>query len=150
MCQSGALLSIIHTVVESPFDSKEIKPVNPKGYQLWILVGRTDAEAEAPVLWPPDAKSQLIGKDPDARKDWKQEEKGMTEDKIFGWHHRVNGHEFEQTLGDDEGQGSLACCSPQGHRVKHNWVTEQQQWQLLICGTKKKKMMQITLQMKQK
>ena len=124
--------------------------IHPKGNKSWIFIGRNDAEAETAIPWPPDMKNWLIGKDPDARKDWKQEEKGMTEDKIFGWHHRVNGHEFEQTLGDDEGRGSLVCCSPQGHRVKHNWVTEKQQWQLLICGTKKKKMMQITLQMKQK
>ena len=97
-------------------DSKEIKTVNPKGNQPWIFLGRTDAEAEAPVLWPPDAKSWLTGKDPDAGKDWGQEEKGVTEDEMAGWHHRLNGHEFEQTLGDSEGQGSLVCCSSQGHK----------------------------------
>ena len=79
-----------------------------------MFIGRTDAEAEAPILWPPDAKSQLTGKDPDAGKDWRQEEKGMTEDEMVGWHHRLNGHEFEQTLEDSEGQGSLVCCSPWG------------------------------------
>ena len=100
----------------SPLDSKEIKPVNSKGNQPWIFIGRTDAEAEAPKLWPPDAKSWLIGKDPNAGKDWGQEEKGMTEDEIVRWHHRRNGHEFEQTLGDNEGQGSLACCSPWAHK----------------------------------
>ena len=108
----------------SPLDSKEIKPVNPKGNQPWILFGRTDAEAEALILWPPDAKSQLIGKDPDAGKDWGQEEKGTTEGEMVGWHHRLNGHEFEQALGDDEGQGSLVCCSPWDRRVRHGWAND--------------------------
>ena len=90
----------------------KIKPINPKGKKPWIFIGRTDAEAEAPVLWPPDVKSWLIGKDPDAGKDRRQEEKGMTEDEMVGWHHWLSGHEFEQTLGDGEGQGSLECCSP--------------------------------------
>ena len=98
------------------FDSKEIKPVNPKGNQPWIFTGRTDDEAEAPILWPPDAKSQIIGKDPDAGKDWGQEEKGMTEDEMVGWHHQLNGHESEQILEDSEGPGRLACCSPWGHK----------------------------------
>ena len=89
--------------------SKETKPVNPKGNHPWIFIGKTNAEVEAPTLWPPDAKSQLIGKDPDSGKDWRQEEKGMTEDEIVGWQHWLNGHEFDQTLGDSEGQGSLAC-----------------------------------------
>ena len=101
--------------LESPLDSK-IKPVTLKGNQPWIFTGRTDAEAEAPTLWPADAKSQLIGKDPDAGKDWRQEEKGAAEDEMVGWHHWLNGHEFEQTPGDTEGQGSLACCSPWGHK----------------------------------
>ena len=96
---------------ESPLGSKEIKAVNPKRKQLWIFTGRTDAEAEAPVLWPPDAKSQLIGKDPDAGKDWGKE-KGVTEDEIVGWLHWFNAYKFEQTQGDNEGQGSLGCCSP--------------------------------------
>ena len=93
---------------------KEIKTVNPKGNQPWIFIGRTDAEAEAPILWPPDVKNWLTGKDPDAGKDWGREEKGMTEDEMIGWHHWLNGHEFEQTPGDSEGQGSLVCCSPWG------------------------------------
>ena len=100
----------------SPLDCKEIQPVNPKGNQPWIFIGRTDAEAEVPTLWPPDVKGQLIGKDPDAGKDWGQEEKGVTEDKMVGWHHWLNGCEFEQTLGDSEGQGSLVCCSSWGHK----------------------------------
>ena len=120
-----------HTVVlekslESPLDCKEIQPVHPKGNQLWIFIRWTDGEAEAPALWPPDAKSQLIGKDPDAGKYWGQE-KGVAEGEIIGWHHRLNGHEFEQTLGDGEGQGSLGCCNPWGHRVGHDLATKQQQ-----------------------
>ena len=97
---------------ESLLDCKEIKPVNPKGSQSWIFIGRTGAEAEAPVLWPPDVKNWLIGKDPDAGKDWGQEEKGMTEDEMVGWRHQLNGHEFEQALGVGDGQGGLVCCSP--------------------------------------
>ena len=89
---------------------------NPKGNQLWLFTGKTDAEVEAPILWPPDVKSQLIGKVPDAGKDWGQEEKGVTEDEIIGWHHQLNKHEFEQTLGDSEWQRSLACYSPWGHK----------------------------------
>ena len=100
--------------LESPLDSKEIKAVNPKGNQSWIFIGKTDAGA--PILWPPDAKSQLFGKDADAGKDWRQGEKGMTENKRVGWYHWLNGHEFEQTLADSEGQGSLGCCSPWGHK----------------------------------
>ena len=105
---------------ESPSDSKEIKPVNPKGNQPWIFFGRTDAEAEAPVLWPPDAKSRLMEKDPDAGKDWGQEEKGMTEDEMVGWHHRLNGHEFEQASGDSEDREAW-------HAVIHG-VTKSQTW----------------------
>ena len=100
--------------LESPLDFKEIKAVNPKGNELWVFIGRTDAEAEALILWSPDAKSRLTGKDPDAGKDWGQEEKGTTEDEMIGWHHRLNGYEFEQALGDGEGQGSQACCNPWG------------------------------------
>ena len=100
---------MLEKTLESPLDCKEIKPVNPKGNQPWMFIGRTDAEDEAPVLWPPDAESQLIGKDPDAGKDWRQEEKGMTEDEIVRWHHRLNRRESEQTPGDSEGQGRLAC-----------------------------------------
>ena len=92
----------------------------------WIFTGRTDAEGEAPILWPPDAKSQFIRKDPDAGKDWRQEEKGTTEDEMVGWHHWLNRHEFEQALGDGEGQGSQACCSPWGCR-KSDMTDRQQQ-----------------------
>ena len=101
---------VLEKTLESPLDSKEIQLVHPKGYQSWVFFGRTDAKAETPILWPPDAKSWLIGKDPDAGKDWGQEEKGTTEDKIVGWHHRLNGHEFGWTLGVGDGQGGLACC----------------------------------------
>ena len=97
-------------------DSKEIKTVNPKGNQSWIFTGGTDVEAEATMLWPLDVKSQLIGKDLYAGKDWRQEEKGTTEDEMVGWHHQLNGHQFVQTLGDGERQGSLICCSPWGHK----------------------------------
>ena len=96
----------------SPLDSTEIKPVNPKGNQSWIFTGRTDAEAESPILWPPNVNSCLIVKDPDAGKDWRHEEKGRAEDEMVGWHQQLNGYEFEQALGDGDGQGSLACCSP--------------------------------------
>ena len=96
---------ILEKTLESPLESK-VKPVNPKGNQSWIFIGRTDAEAEAPTLWPPDAKSWLIRKDPDAGTDWRWEEKGMIEEEMVGWHHWLDGHEFEQTLGDSEGQRS--------------------------------------------
>ena len=102
--------------LESPLDCKEIKPAHPKGNQPWIFIGRTDAEAEALILLPPDEKNWLIGKDPDAGKDWGREEKGMIEDEMVGWHHQLDGHEFEQILGDGDGQGSLARCSPWGHK----------------------------------
>ena len=105
---------MLKNTLESPFDCQEIKPVNPKGNQPWILMGRTDAEA--PILCPPDAKNWIIGKDPDAGYDWGQEEKGMTEDEMVGWYHWLNGHEFGQTLGDSGGQGSLKCYSPWGSR----------------------------------
>ena len=102
--------------LESPLDCKEIQPGHPKGNQPWISIGRTDAEAEVLILWPPDAKSWLIGKDPDAVKDWGEEEKQAMEDEMVGWHHRFNEHEFEQTLRDSKGQGSLVCCSPWGDK----------------------------------
>ena len=105
---------VLEKTLESPLDWKEIKSVSPKGNQSWIFIGRTDVEAETPILWPPDVKSWLTGKDPDAGKDWRQEEQGTTEDEMVGWHHWLNRHEFEQALGDGEGQGSLACCSPWG------------------------------------
>ena len=94
---------VLEKTLESPLDCKEIQPVHPKGDQSWVFVGRTDAEAETPVLWPPHAKSWLIGKDPDAGRDWGQEEKGMTEDEMVGWHHQINGDEFEWTPGVGDG-----------------------------------------------
>ena len=100
---------VLEKTLERPLDSKEIKPVNPKRNQPWIFIGRIDAEAETPIVWPPDAKSWLIRKDPDAEKDWGQEEMVVTEDEMVGWHHRLSRHEFEQTLGDSEWQGSLKC-----------------------------------------
>ena len=105
---------LLEKTLESPLDCKEIKPVHPKGNQSWIFIGRSDAESEAQILWPFDWKNWLIGKDPVAGKDWRQEENGTTEDEIVGWHHRLNGHEFEQTPGDVEGQGNLMCYSPWG------------------------------------
>ena len=114
---------IIKAVVfplEKPLDSKEIKPVNLKWNQSWIFIGRTDVEAKVPILWPPNVKNWLIGKDPDAGKDWRQEEKGTTEDEMVGWHHRLEGQEFEQALGVGDRQGSLSCCSPWGCRMRHN------------------------------
>ena len=107
---------MLEKTVESPLVCKEIQPVNPKGNQSWIFIGKTDVEAETPMFWPPDSKNWLIGKDPDAREDWGQEEKGMTEDEMVGWHHRLNVHKFEQAPGVGYGQGSLACCSPWGHK----------------------------------
>ena len=117
---------VLEMTLESPLDCKEIQPVHPKGDWSWVSIGRTDAEAETPVLWPPHAKSWLIGKDPDAGRDWGQEEKGMTEDEMVGWHHQLYGHEFEQALGVGDGQGSLACCSPWG--CKDLDTTEQLNW----------------------
>ena len=114
--------------LESPLDCKEIKPVNPIGNQSWIFIGRTDAEA--PILWPPDVKNWLTGKDLDAGKDWRQEEKGTTEDEMVGWHHWLNAHEFGQALGVDDGQGSLACCSPWGR--KESDITEQLNWTISL------------------
>ena len=113
---------VLEKTLESPLDCKEIKPVNPKGSQPWIFIGRTDAEAETPILWWPGARNRLIGKDPDVGKDWRQE-KGETEDEKVVWHHQFNEHEFEQTLGDSEGQGSLAWNSPWG--CKESDMTEQ-------------------------
>ena len=108
-------IGVLKKTLESPLNCKEIKPVNPKGNQSWIFLRRTDAEAEAPVPWPPDVKSRLFGKNPNAEKDWRQKEKGAAEDEMVREHHRLKRHEFEQTLGDSEGQGSLACCSPAAH-----------------------------------
>ena len=113
---------VLEKTLENPLDSKEIKPFSIKGNQPWIFIGRTDAEAELPILWPPDAKTWLTGKDSDAGKDCVQEEKGVTEDEMVGWYHQLNGHELVQTPGDSEGQGSLACCSPWGR--KESDITE--------------------------
>ena len=114
---------VLEKTLESPLDHKEIQPVHPEGDQSWVFIERTDAEAEAPVLWPPHAKRWLIGKDPDAGRDWAQEEKGMTEDEMAGWHHRLDGHGFGWTLGVGDGQGSLACCGSRGR--KESDTTEQ-------------------------
>ena len=106
---------VLEKTLESPLDCKEIQPVHSEGHQPWDFFGRNDAEAETPLLWPPHGKSWLIRKNSDAGKDWRQE-KGMRKDVMVGWHHQLNGHEFEQVLGDGEGLGSLACCSPWGHK----------------------------------
>ena len=111
-----------------PWTAKETQPVHPKGNQSWIFIGRTDVEAETPILWPPDVKNWLIGKDPDVGKDRGWEEKGMTEDEMVRWHHQLDGHEFGWTPGVGDGQGGLACCSPWGRRVGHDWVTELNWW----------------------
>ena len=105
---------MLEKTLESLLDCKEIQPVHPKGDQSRIFIGRTDAEAEIPILWPPDVKNSLTGKYPDAGKDWGQEEKGTTEDEMVGWHHRLNGHESEQALGVGDGQGGLECYSSWG------------------------------------
>ena len=107
---------VLDKMLESLSDWKDIKPVNLKGNQSWIFIGRTDAEAEISILWLPDVKNWLTRKDPDAGRDWKQEEKGTTEDKMVGWHHQLDGHEFEQGPGVCDGQGSLVSCSPRGHK----------------------------------
>ena len=117
---------VLEKTLESPLDCKEIQPVHPKGNQFWIFIGRTDVEAETPILWPLDAKSWLIWKDPDAGKDWRQEEKGTTEDEMAGWHHRLDGHESEQAPGVGDGQGSLECCSPWGRKELD--MTERWNW----------------------
>ena len=115
---------VLEKTLESPLDCKEIKPVHPKGNQSWIFIGKTNAEAESPILWPPDMKSQLIRKDPDAGKDWRQEEKGMTENEMVGWHHPLNRHEFEQTLGDD---GDMEAWGAAVHGVTKSW-TQMSDW----------------------
>ena len=113
---------VLEKTLESLLDSKEIQPGNPKGNQSWIFIERTDAEVEAPILWPHDVKNWLTGKNPDAGKDWKQEEMGTTEDEMVGWHHQLNGHEFEQAPGVGDGQGGLVCCSPWGH--SQTWLSD--------------------------
>ena len=116
---------LLEKTLESPLDSKEIQPVPPKGNQSWVFIGWTDAEAETPILWSPDRTNWTIGKDPDSGKGWRRQ-KGMTEDEMVGWYHRLNGHESEQALGVGDGQESLACCSPWGH--KESDTTEQLNW----------------------
>ena len=116
----------LEKTLESPLFCKEIQLANSKGNQSWIFIGRTDAEAETPIFWPPDVKNWLLGKDPDAGKDWRQEEKGTTENEMAGWLHWLNGHEFEQALGAGGGQGGLECCSPWGHKKLD--TTEQLNW----------------------
>ena len=119
---------VLEKTLESLLDCNDIQPVHPKENQFWILIGRTDAEAEAqaPILWLPDVKNKLIGKDPDAGKDWRQEEKGIAEDEMIGWYHRLNEREFESTPGVGDGLGGLVCCGPWGH--KESDTTEWQNW----------------------
>ena len=113
---------VLEKTLESPLNCKEIQPVHPKGDQSWAFIGRTYVEAETPIFWPHDVKNLLIGKDPEAGKDWRWEKKGMTEDKMVGWHHWLDGHEFWWTPGVGDGQGGLACCDSWGHRVRHDWT----------------------------
>ena len=125
-CQELMLLTVVsEKTLESPLDCKEIQPVNPKRIHSWMFIGRTDTEA--PIFWPPDVKNWLIGKDPDAEEYWRQEEKGMTEDEMVGWHHWLDEHGYEQAPGVGDGQGSLVWCSPWGHKevdtTELNWRT---------------------------
>ena len=117
---------LLEKTLASPLDCKEIQPVHPKGDQSWMFIGRTDAEAETPILWLPHAKNWLIRKDSDAGRDWGHEEKGMTEDEMAGWHHQLDGHEFEWTLGVGDGHGGLACCDSWGR--KESDTTERLNW----------------------
>ena len=126
---------VLEKTLESPSDYKEIQPVHPKGNQSWVFIGRTDAEVETPILWPPHMKSWLIGKDPDAGRDWGQEEKGTPEDEMAGWHHRLDGHGFGWTPGVGDGQGGLVCCSSWGR--KESDMTEQLNWTELTAPYKK-------------
>ena len=126
---------VLEKTLESPLDWKEIQPVHLKGNQSWVFIGRTDAEAETPIVWPPDMKNWLIGKDPDVGKDWRWEEKGMTEGEMVEWHHWLNGHEFESTPGVGDGQEGLVCCSPWGHKesdttewTELNWTGFDEYW----------------------
>ena len=124
---------VLEKTLESPLDCKEIQSVHPKGDQSWVLTGRTDAEAETPILWPPHVKSWLIGKDSDVGRDWGQEEKGMTEDEMAGWDYQLDAHEVEWTLGVGDGQGSVACCDSWG--CKESDMTERLNWiTLQYCG----------------
>ena len=122
---------VLEKPLESPLECKEIQPVHPKRDQSWVFIGRTDVEAETPILWPPDVKNWLIGKDLDAGKDWGQEEKGMTEDEMMGWHHRLDGHGFEWTPGVGDGQGKLGCCG--SWSLKELDTTELNWTVLLMC-----------------
>ena len=122
---------VLEKTLESPLDCKEIQQVHPKGDQSWVFIGRTDAEAETPILWPPHVKSWLIGKDPDAGRDWGQEEKGTTEDEMAGRHHQLDAHEFGWTPGAGDGQGGLACCDSWGH--KESDTSEQLNWTEISC-----------------
>ena len=116
-CMKGTKRTVVlEKTLESPLDCNEIQPVHPKGDQSWVFIGKTDVAAETPILWQPDAKSWLIWKDPDAGRDWGQEEKGTTEDEMAGWHHRLDGREFEWTPGVGDRQGGLACCNSWGHK----------------------------------
>ena len=119
---------LLEKTLESPLDCKEIPPVHPKGDESWVFIGRTDVEAETPILWLPDAKSWLTGKDPDAGRDWRQEEKGTTENEMVGWHHRLKGHGFGWTPGVGDGQGGLACFGSWGHRESD--MTEWLNWEV--------------------
>ena len=118
--------ALLEKTLESPLDCKKIQPVHPKGDQSWLFIGRTDAEVETPILWPPDAMSRFIWKDTDAGKDWGQEEKGITEDEMVRWHHRLNGHGFGWTLGVGDRQGGLECCGSWGR--KESDTTERLNW----------------------
>ena len=122
---------VLDKTLKSPLDCKEIQPVNPKGNQSWIFIGRTDAEAETPILWLPDAKTWLIWRDPDAGKDWRQEKNRMTENEMVGWHHRFDGHESEQAPGVGDGQGSLVCFSPWGRKELD--TTEWLNWLMIVA-----------------
>ena len=124
--QNWCFWNVLEKTLESPLDCKEIQPVHSEGDQSWVFFGRNDAKAETPVLWPPHEKSWLIGKDSDARRDWGQEEKGMTEDKMAGWHHWLDGRESEWTPGVGDGQGGLACCDSRGR--KESDMTERLNW----------------------
>ena len=117
---------VLEKTLENPLDYKEVQPVHPKGDQSWVFIGRADVEAETPILGPPDVKSWLIWKGPDAGKNWRPEEKGTTEDEMVGWYHWLDEHESEQAPGIGDGQGGLACCSPWGH--KESDTTEQLNW----------------------
>ena len=123
---------VLEKTLESPLELKEIQPVNPKGNQSWVLIGRTDAETETLILWLPDVKNWLIWKEPDAGKDWRQEEKGTTEDEMVGWHHQLDGHGIGWTLGIGDGQGGLACCGSWG--CKESDMTERLNWTELRVG----------------